>query len=296
MTVYTVGTFDLLHVGHLALLEYCRTLGDVVAVGVASDHVVNSYKPNVPVIPLEQRATMLKALRCVDIVRPYHSLEYVSGCRELDVDIFVIGEDWGAKPHNLAVESYLKSQGKQIIQVLYDARTSSTIIKKTVVAQSFEVRAMQESRQLEAREDLDTGRTQTGNYPLRSMAWNRKGIADWDHALSATGRDPVNWPVANEMVFHQRTAIMKKTPHTTEQIIRILREAEASGQKTEAVCRTHNLSAQTYYRWKSKYGGMDLKEAQRLRALEKENTELKKLLADQLLKTKALEIALEKNL
>ena len=45
MVVYTVGTFDLLHVGHLALLEYCATLGDVVAVGVASDQVVNSYKP-----------------------------------------------------------------------------------------------------------------------------------------------------------------------------------------------------------------------------------------------------------
>ena len=70
MTVYTVGTFDLLHVGHLALLDYCRTLGDSLAVGVASDEVVNSYKPNVPVIPLEQRVTMLKALRCVDIVRP----------------------------------------------------------------------------------------------------------------------------------------------------------------------------------------------------------------------------------
>jgi putative transposase len=89
---------------------------------------------------------------------------------------------------------------------------------------------------------------------------------------------------------------VKKTRHTTEQIIRILREAEASGERTEQVCRTHNISAQTYYRWKSKYGGMDLKEAQRLRDLEKENTELKKLLADQLLKTKALEIALEKNL
>lgn len=136
MTVYTVGTFDLLHVGHLALLEYCRTLGDSLAVGVASDEVVNSYKPNVPVIPLEQRATMLKALRCVDIVRPYHTLEYVSGCRELDADIFVIGEDWGAKPHNIAVEDYLKSQGKQIIQIKYDARTSSTIIKNNVVDQS----------------------------------------------------------------------------------------------------------------------------------------------------------------
>ena len=118
------------------MLEYCRTLGDSLAVGVASDEVVNSYKPNVPVIPLEQRVTMLKALRCVDIVRPYHTLEYVSGCRELDADIFVIGEDWGAKPHNLAVEEYLKSQGKQIIQIKYDARTSSTIIKNTVVDQT----------------------------------------------------------------------------------------------------------------------------------------------------------------
>ena len=55
MVVYTVGTFDLLHVGHLALLEYCATLGDKVAVGVASDEVVKLYKPNIPVIPLEQR-------------------------------------------------------------------------------------------------------------------------------------------------------------------------------------------------------------------------------------------------
>ena len=68
MVIYTVGTFDLLHVGHLALLEYCKTLGDVVAVGVASDKVVNSYKPNVPVIELAQRVEMLKALSCVDIV------------------------------------------------------------------------------------------------------------------------------------------------------------------------------------------------------------------------------------
>ena len=60
--------------------------------------------------------------------------------------------------------------------------------------------------------------------------------------------------------------------------------------------RKHSISPQTYYRWKSKYGGMDLKEAQRLRELERENGELKKLLADQLLKTKALEMALEKNL
>ena len=135
MVVYTVGTFDMLHVGHLALLERCKTLGDIVAVGVASDSVVKSYKFNVPVIPLEQRVEMLKALSCVDLVRPYHELEYVSACKELDVDVFVIGEDWGDKTHNIDVETYLKGKGKRIIQVDYNARTSSTKIKKNVIAQ-----------------------------------------------------------------------------------------------------------------------------------------------------------------
>ena len=132
MIVYTVGTFDLLHVGHLALLEYCKSLGDVLAVGVASDRVVNSYKPNTPVIPLEQRMEMLKALSCVDIVHPYDKLDYVPGCKVVDADIFVIGEDWGNKPHNIAVEAYLKLNGKQIKQVSYNPRTSSTRIKQDV--------------------------------------------------------------------------------------------------------------------------------------------------------------------
>ena len=133
--VYTVGTFDLLHVGHLALLNHCKSLGDILAVGVASDKVVNMYKPNVPIVPLEQRMEMLRALACVDIVRPYHELEYVSGCKALDVDIFVVGEDWGKKPHNLDVDNYIRDIGKQIEQANYNPRTSSTKIKQMVLAQ-----------------------------------------------------------------------------------------------------------------------------------------------------------------
>ena len=136
MIVYTVGTFDLLHVGHLALLNYCKTLGDVLAVGVASDKVVNMYKPNVPVVPLDQRVEMLEALSCVDIVRPYHQLEYVSGCKAVNADIFVVGEDWGNNSHNLDVDAYLLEMGKQIFQATYNPRTSSTRIKKMVMAQS----------------------------------------------------------------------------------------------------------------------------------------------------------------
>jgi glycerol-3-phosphate cytidylyltransferase len=135
MIVYTVGTFDLLHVGHLALLYRCKKLGDVVAVGVASDDVVNQYKPNIPIIPLGQRIEMLQALACVDIVRPYYELEYVSACKELNVDIFVTGEDWGRKRHNIDVENYLNDAGKQIVQVRYDPQTSSTKIKQTIISQ-----------------------------------------------------------------------------------------------------------------------------------------------------------------
>ena len=139
MIVYTVGTFDLLHVGHLALLNQCKLLGNILVVGVASDAVVNMYKPNVPVVPLEQRVEMLEALSCVDIVRPYYQLEYVSGCKEVGADIFVVGEDWGKKPHNLDVNNYLREMGKEIVNVTYNPRTSSTKIKKIVLAQSQKI-------------------------------------------------------------------------------------------------------------------------------------------------------------
>jgi putative transposase len=81
---------------------------------------------------------------------------------------------------------------------------------------------------------------------------------------------------------------MKQKRHTTEEIIRILREAD-SGKNVEAVCREHNVTATSYYRWKKKYGGMELQDARRYRELEKENTELKKLVADAMLKIRVLE-------
>ena len=71
---------------------------------------------------------------------------------------------------------------------------------------------------------------------------------------------------------------MKKR-FTEEQIIGILKEAEA-GMKVADVCRKHGISDATYYNWKAKFGGMSVSEAQRLKALELENSKLKRLLAD----------------
>jgi putative transposase len=86
---------------------------------------------------------------------------------------------------------------------------------------------------------------------------------------------------------------MKRKRFIEEQIIGILREQEA-GAKTADVCRKHGISEATFYKWKSKYGGMDVSEAERLKALEEENTKLKKLLADAMLDNAALKDLLAK--
>jgi len=71
---------------------------------------------------------------------------------------------------------------------------------------------------------------------------------------------------------------MKGSRFSEEQIIGVLRESEA-GAKTEEVCRRHGISSATFYKWKAKYGGLELSEAKRLKGLEDENRRLKKLLA-----------------
>ena len=80
---------------------------------------------------------------------------------------------------------------------------------------------------------------------------------------------------------------MKQKSHSTEEVIRILRQADG-GQTAQAVCRGHNIFEQTFYRWKKKYGGMELADARRLKELEKENAELKKMLAESMLENRIL--------
>ncbi len=87
---------------------------------------------------------------------------------------------------------------------------------------------------------------------------------------------------------------MKRSRFTEEQIIGILREQEA-GVPTAEVCRKHGVSSATFYKWKSKFGGLEVSDARRLRSLEDENRRLKKLLADSMLDNAMLkEIASKK--
>jgi putative transposase len=83
---------------------------------------------------------------------------------------------------------------------------------------------------------------------------------------------------------------MKRSRFSEEQIIGVLKEQEA-GIPTAEVCRRHGISPATFYKWKSKFGGMEVSEAKRLRALEDENAKLKKLLAEAMLDIPVLSFA-----
>ena len=78
---------------------------------------------------------------------------------------------------------------------------------------------------------------------------------------------------------------MKQKQHSTEEIIRILRQSDTD-QTVESICRESNISKATFHRWKRKYGDKDIADAKRLKELEKENAELKKMLAESMLENR----------
>ena len=87
---------------------------------------------------------------------------------------------------------------------------------------------------------------------------------------------------------------MKRSRFNEEQIIGVLKEAEA-GAKVSELCRRHGISDATFYTWRSKYGGLEISEVRRLRQLEEENRRLKSIVADQALDLRALKDVLAKN-
>ena len=89
---------------------------------------------------------------------------------------------------------------------------------------------------------------------------------------------------------------MKQKRHKPEEVIRLLRDHDASGMSQEQFCRQKQISVATLNRWRKKYGQMDEADAKRLKALEKENAELKKMYAEAMLGMKVLKEALEKKL
>lgn len=123
--VYTSGTFDMLHANHIKMIEYARSLGDVLIVGVNTDELVESYKSQ-PIIPFEERIALIKALKYPDIVIPQDSLDHKDKVKKLNFDVFVVGDDWVGK------FDYLKDLGVDVVYFPYGKGVSSTNLKKRI--------------------------------------------------------------------------------------------------------------------------------------------------------------------
>lgn len=136
--VYTSGTFDMFHYNHLRMINYARSLADILIVGVSTDELVCSYKDK-PIIPFEERIKILEALKTPDIVIPQHSLDHTEVVRRLNIDAFVVGDDWDGK------YDYLKDLGVEVFYFPYGEGVSSTKIKEAI-HESYENRLSKERK------------------------------------------------------------------------------------------------------------------------------------------------------
>ena len=105
--VYTSGTFDMLHANHIKMIEYARSLGDILIIGVNTDELVATYKSE-PIIPFDERIALVKALKYPDIVIPQNSLDHTEKVKELHFDIFVVGDAWVEQLNGYRSEMELK--------------------------------------------------------------------------------------------------------------------------------------------------------------------------------------------
>ncbi len=136
--VFTSGSFDLFHVGHLNILERSAILGDELIVGVSTDELIQHYKGMPPVIPFEQRVRIVSSIKCVTKVVKQVKLTEVAQLQREEIDIITIGDDWENK--YLEGLEWMKQQpGKKVVYFPYTPGISTTGIKKKIIESANEI-------------------------------------------------------------------------------------------------------------------------------------------------------------
>jgi glycerol-3-phosphate cytidylyltransferase len=126
---YTAGVFDLFHIGHLTHLKEAKNHCDELIVGVTTDELSTSYKHKTPVIPFDERAAIVGALRCVDEVVPQYSMDRWSAWKERKFDLTIVGDDWKGSALWNSYEQRFAEVGVKVIYFPYTSRVSSTLLR-----------------------------------------------------------------------------------------------------------------------------------------------------------------------
>lgn len=136
--VFTSGSFDMFHIGHLNILERSAALGDELVVGVSTDELIQHYKGMPPIIPFEERFRIVSSLKCVTKVVKQVKLTEVAQLQREDIDIVTIGDDWINK-YLEGLEWVKKQPGKEVVYFPYTPGVSTTSIKKKIISSTSEI-------------------------------------------------------------------------------------------------------------------------------------------------------------
>lgn len=125
---YTTGVFDLFHIGHLNILKRAKEMCEYLIVGVSTDELVSSYKNKTPVIPYDERAAIVGAVRYVDKVVPQATRDKMAAYDQYKFDVMFVGDDWKGNELFVQVEKQLKEKGSSVVYFPYTQHTSSSFL------------------------------------------------------------------------------------------------------------------------------------------------------------------------
>lgn len=127
---YTQGTFDMFHIGHLNLIKNAKRHCDYLVVGVNTDELVESYKNKCPIVPLSERAEIVRAIRYVDEVIVTDTLDKKEIWQKIRFDEIYIGDDWKGNPRWEQTGKDMEELGAHLVFLPYTKETSSTMLRE----------------------------------------------------------------------------------------------------------------------------------------------------------------------
>jgi glycerol-3-phosphate cytidylyltransferase len=136
--IYTAGTYDLFHFGHLNILLKAKEMGDYLIVGVSSDKLIKKYKKIKPIISYKDRVAIIKELKCVDKVIKQSEFFKIKQLKKYNIDIIILGNDWENKEFP-ELEKCMKELNIKVKYVPYTARLSTSKIKEKIIRNAVEI-------------------------------------------------------------------------------------------------------------------------------------------------------------
>jgi glycerol-3-phosphate cytidylyltransferase len=145
LTVYTAGSYDLLHFGHVNVFLKAKALGNYLIVGVSTDALISKYKGMKPIICYKDRVAIIKELKCVDKVIKQNTFFDVKQLKKYHIDIIILGDDWKDKSFP-ELDKCIKELKIKMIYVPYTKRLSTSKIKIKIINSAVKIIETQTKR------------------------------------------------------------------------------------------------------------------------------------------------------